>query len=692
MSNPQDLIEDIKKEFITILGPYNNNGVQIQDNRHMLFLHSLLETSKISPSNGLRPTFINNLVKLYFNTKNNDWEVVNVKDATGITQPSSIVFSGINYQSSGVDVTSELPIYIYTISTTLKTVPPNTAVPVNIKNAFTQILYNLIELNNYINSQRSLVSTEKSVKRNIEILLNSLFKIITPPPVAGGAGPLVPTPISFTNTAILPYNNLLENLINDINSNSKLLVFNNNIYADLVINLRLTRLTGVGSLDFTKVPNFINSVVELFHKLIFTTKTSKYLVRNLNIDQLLTLNKKKASNIIDAMEEYFNNTNSELVNNRDYYRKKENPDILYTKNRLNKEVDVLDPTYENDRTRLIPPDVCMGVNGLGLNPGKCADYLDKCISGTDINGCKEFMTNKSFWSDDNNPNSAKNNVINMSPKEAELTLNKLLFRKVNNKIDNNIKEYESVVSWLKNLNSNPSINQKEYDSIVANTNLLHFLNLLVAKINNNPDILNTNLVRKLKSEVIFENSKNQMANIKYVYYPTKIANRQTQISSILRRIESMKYMNRNILPYTNFRGGANNTDISPNNIESYLKNLNMPDTLFISFTFQQIFNDIMTVLKNHNKTISHDDLVKINNLIEKMKRNEKTLLAIQFTLQEYIASVEGNITPESNTFDEIVNIVSSHNNKINNYFTKTNSIKDILGKFAEHLHILNGKV
>lgn len=693
MSNLQDLIEDIKKEFITILGSYNNNGVKIEDHRHELFLHSLLELNhnggpSLTPTNGPSVNFIDNLFNKYFDTNNptNAWVDLQFKDTTGANVSADTTFStALNYVagSTGTVIRYELPIYLYNISSSLTMVPSHMPVSNNIKNSFIKLLYILKNIHRHLN--HAIVTTYNSLQVNVEILLSCLFKTVPVGPLLPG-GPLH-TPLNFTFTGINPYNTIIDNYINIFTNNLENIVFNTNMYVDLCNRLQISSVP-ISNLITPLIPLYISTVNEVFYKLIFTTNTTKYLRRNINIDELLNMNKQKAASIIDAMQSYYDN-NVTYTNNKEYYRKPENPEILYTRHRFtNKEVDVDDPHYDNERTRL-SGDKCMGVDG--MNPSRCADYLNKCISGSDINGCKEFMTNNAFWSDASNPGSAKNNVKNMSPKEVILTLNKLLFVHVHNELDSSIKEYESVDKWLSKIKNNSSITATEYTNIQQNVNLIHFLNLLVEKINSNPEILNPNMViNKTGTIDQFDNAKNKLAGIRSIYYPTNFANRS--IDQLLYRINNLRPVNYNIPLFTNLRGGGHTISDTPSpDMLAYLKNLNIPDTPLVSFTYQKIFNDIMYVLKNYNKTISADDVNKINNLIEKMKNNEKTLLAIQLTLHSYIGSIKNDYTPDTKDFNEILELVNLNNGKSVTYLNKETTGINILNTIALVLKELNLK-
>lgn len=745
MSNSiNNIVEDIKKNFNMILGDcYISNTKQVKDHRHELFLNSLLDYTKFGLNT--KGTLLNTtLVEYYFNANNTNplvninWETTNFPDPT---TPTTIIDSDIQFKQYNMNIENigtalpnvltggiisgslpihyELYIYLNTLVASLITRYGSSGnVPPPIQNYINNILTNLNNLSNIIDSMAPSDLQLKclDLKKNIESLLYILFCL---------PDPANPRTCNLLDFGTFPYSSYINSLKSQLNN----FIFTFSITASgstiglspryinyplmfmlLLYQMNLTYEASPGSTDYINnyygndaiFLSFLNKIYNDKGHVMFTLNTVEYLLRK-GIKSVLGNNKNKAYDIFSQIEAYYN---SSLPDNKEYYRKSSNPNILYTKNQFDNdnEVDVDDPKFNLDRTRIHPKTTCYGSVGLdGVNnPTKCSMYINKCINGTDINECKQYMTNNAFWSPaDGNPDSAINGVKNMSPTEAMNLLDKLAFKKKSRISNSNsdIIEYEDINSWLSTLKSSINFNNfttAEYDSIVNNNNLKFYLKLVVDKINNNPSILNKNYkITKSTITPFYENMKTQIANIKSVNFPTNII--QKSLFDVLRE------SNKQFIPlpvysgvYSGMSGGMSD-GMSDNNhkLINYLKSLKIPDDYFKGTELKLVYSDIKNNLSRYGHIIQSDDDEKIQKLIEKIKTTEYTLMATLLTLLDYTKYVnqKGVISniPKSVNLNEIIDLISEYNAKGKSFEFRANTLMDVLKTISAALIDLKNK-
>jgi hypothetical protein len=178
---------------------------------------------------------------------------------------------------------------------------------------------------------------------------------------------------------------------------------------------------------------------------------------------------------------------TESLNNQ-YYRIPSDSKKVFTTDATGAQVDVSrgSAAYMN----LKIGDKCFGANVKDNNGLTCNDYIQKCIVNgkpDDIRACKDFMQNSDFWE------IMQSDVDAMIPSIIVDTLDKFGFQM--DSTNKKYKSYESVGSWLKGLSARVPLMQlsaAELKNITDNVKLKQYLDLLVAKVNQNPAILNEN--------------------------------------------------------------------------------------------------------------------------------------------------------------------------------------------------------
>lgn len=181
----------------------------------------------------------------------------------------------------------------------------------------------------------------------------------------------------------------------------------------------------------------------------------------------------------------FWSTTEEVTNK--FYRNPSDPLKVLTTDATGAQVDV--SRGSDAYFKLNMKDKCMGTNVKTTPSLTCDNYFMKCIvngSPDDISACKSFMLDADFW------NIMQSDVDAMLPSIIVDTLDKFGFQM--DATNKKYKSYESVGSWLRKLSARVPIQLSEVElkNITDNIKLTQYLGLLVAKVNQNPAILNEN--------------------------------------------------------------------------------------------------------------------------------------------------------------------------------------------------------
>lgn len=136
-------------------------------------------------------------------------------------------------------------------------------------------------------------------------------------------------------------------------------------------------------------------------------------------------------------------------------------------------------------------DKCLGTGVTNDGTLTCDQYLRDCLGGENVTQCKTYFANANFWGN------AVDEVNNMLPAIAIKTLNafELGMEEVwDNTANRRLLKYKSTESWLKGLyeiaDAKKGMNKDEVNAIRDNSKLIGYIQMLVAKINKSPAILN----------------------------------------------------------------------------------------------------------------------------------------------------------------------------------------------------------
>ena len=181
-----------------------------------------------------------------------------------------------------------------------------------------------------------------------------------------------------------------------------------------------------------------------------------------------------------------------------YFREVGNTDKIFIMAGKNKVEVGPGSQYYNDYMK--NPNNCYGT-GLKGDVSQCNEYFTKCLAGSDIVSCQQFLAGPNFWQD------AMKNVETMLPTVALQTLNRFGFVAETAKTSTGqpYKKFPNTTQWLESLSDQTEIgkNQAILNGIKANTNFLGYLDALVTKVNKNPGIADPTYVQ---GKVAFDNN------------------------------------------------------------------------------------------------------------------------------------------------------------------------------------------
>jgi hypothetical protein len=244
------------------------------------------------------------------------------------------------------------------------------------------------------------------------------------------------------------------------------------------------------------------------------------------------------------------------------------------------------------------------------------------------------MKSKDFWGDGGN--GAKNEVKNMIPSIALVTLKKFNFRQIK-KYDavakRDLLKSESVSSWLQNLSSTLE-EQSDLKAISENTNLLHYLGLLVSKINDSPDILNEDIKTSEETQSYNPNKFNGQyasklgikAKISSLGSVNAGFNRFLQNTAVNNSVNSV--FPKILIPIM-MKGGDDNS------ISDYTLHMS-DDHKFVSLEFMNQYKALKNILESNGKKIDPNDDKSLLELLDSFQKSEKKVVISIKLIQKYV--------------------------------------------------------
>ena len=135
---------------------------------------------------------------------------------------------------------------------------------------------------------------------------------------------------------------------------------------------------------------------------------------------------------------------------------------------------------------------CFGTGATATDNNQCNDYFMKCLAGSDVKNCREFMESSTFWQ------TAESAVSSMLPDVLLRTLKSFGFQPFTSKTSTgrSYSAYPSAEQWIETLEAtlNSDDAAKTVQSVRNNSKLMGYLNMIVTRVNANPGIANPTYV------------------------------------------------------------------------------------------------------------------------------------------------------------------------------------------------------
>jgi len=280
------------------------------------------------------------------------------------------------------------------------------------------------------------------------------------------------------------------------------------------------------------------------------------------------------------------------------------------------------------------------VKGDSANKLSCQSYLMDCLRGKGVSECKAYLLSETFWPD------ATEEVKQMQPVMVLQTLNAFEFgfySEYDSRTKQEIKKVHSVSQWLEKLKGMvpDKLTQPDFDNIAKNKRLLAYLELVVAKTNNNPAILNENV--KVPSNVYdpeaFKGTRLYRLGLRLrpsSENPVTVVNR---LSSAIDQ-ENLKF--RSLFGLPGFAGAVRpvymfgGSDSMINQMEERLSGkVKLTGDILLRH-----YNALTARLRTHRKSISSADDNKIKSLISSLKNTEEKLVKTMLYAEKYSKLLE----------------------------------------------------
>ena len=309
-------------------------------------------------------------------------------------------------------------------------------------------------------------------------------------------------------------------------------------------------------------------------------------------------------------------------------------------------------------------DNCYTTNIKVKSPQACQDYVEKCLLGSDVSDCYDWLKSPQFWTQ------IESEINKMNPKIAVLTLNKFGF-KIYNSRPNKKMEVETYSSWSKNLDNNKYLSYDQVKNIRNNIYLESYLKAIIHLINYNSDILNKRDSNRLHNKSIYKYG-----------IPSKL-NTNSLKSSNLMRLHNSIVTNNNFINMSwnsnNMSGGGSRDEYVTWN-EMFEKHPN-----YIANKMRKYFSAFDRRLEKNNKKIARNDSKLVKKLVDKLGENEAKLYKTIAFLEKYtlLLNLFGNNNKEVLNFDTVTKYVKRRDK----YFDKTSKLQNNISLMLANLAI-----
>lgn len=334
-------------------------------------------------------------------------------------------------------------------------------------------------------------------------------------------------------------------------------------------------------------------------------------------------------------------------------------------------------TSDSDAAKaLTQTDKCFGTNvdftNLTGKPaaGKtCSDYLQDCLSGKNIDKCKIYLNTDTFWSD------SRKEVEDMLPFMAVKTLEAFEFKRVNK---NGVQQFQSVDQWLAQIQKKetspgkPMLSDTEFKAIQGNDKLRGYFNMLVDKINKNPQILNPGMAAVAPSADQFGDSYLSRLGVK------ARAPRRSVVGEVARLGQLVSDHQARLRVSIGGPFGFGSTFWLTGGADSVKEST--------WSLIQAQYNGLVAQLKNAGKSVSDADDKKIKQLIDELRQREIKLNQVVNVINNYnqLLRVHGQTDADSQlSYSHIKQFVDKRDHLLQRVTKRQSDLVSIIQSLAK---------
>lgn len=355
---------------------------------------------------------------------------------------------------------------------------------------------------------------------------------------------------------------------------------------------------------------------------------------------------------------FWSSVDSEPASESAYYRKVGQPGKLFTK-KNGEEVEVQAGSEEFKKLMENPGDNCFNL-GIKNEDGDetCYNFVTKCLSGSGVEDCKNFMQSTNFWKD------AVESAKEMSPVLGQQLLNKFGFK-------NQSGTYQSVDEWVKGL----TLAEDEAKRIASNTELIGYLGMVVSKVNS------ISTVSAGAEDPYWSKMGVPNASAKPESTPSETFERIRSVVVNLGRSYGQTYLVPGVS--IGFMSGGAASDMN-SRIKAFSEGSSRSNKS--SKALKGLYASLLAQLRNINRDLDSADQKEIEKLIEQVSNYEKKLGTAAIYLAEYIDLISVHGKSDTNglvNMDNIKTFVDKHDGYFNKNQSATEQLLSVLKKLTE---------
>lgn len=337
----------------------------------------------------------------------------------------------------------------------------------------------------------------------------------------------------------------------------------------------------------------------------------------------------------DNIDSFFNVDEGNNLQAQLYYRK----DKKLYKRVDGKEIEV---DYKYAKAEL-SKDMCAPA---GLKSGdelKCTEYVSKCLQGTDIKQCQDFLNN------DNTIFIAATEVDNMPPALIRKTIDILhlpYYDDVDPRTKLSVKRLKQFPDWIKQLEKS-HFSKDECTKIENHKTLRTYIEAIIVKANTEYAILNDNYGMQITNEIKDHFREEALKGTKLYRYGLKpiamIGGSEIEFS--IDQLENLIHdSNVQLMNSINFnlKGG------SPIDYDLQFKDSTKRTGSILSAHFVKL----QQILTSKGKKISPETMINIEKRIKSLTDSENTLIRTNYFIREYINLI--NSVGEEDTLGDVL--------------------------------------